>query len=204
MRRARARVVTGVALAVAVAARVATTAAAVPDAVLYEVSEAVSTDGVRLPVVSTATLVGVVRRGAPLCPDAVAAASHPRGCWVSVRARSEVDAGGVGPVHGTFEVLVQDANAVDAPEIVVARGTLEGVIDLSASVRGRRPRGTIHGRFRAEGRAAGGTFRGTFRLPFLHDGRPSYLMDDGAVVAAEADEQSLGLATVRLELSFSP
>jgi hypothetical protein len=201
-RRTVRRAAAGVAALLVAAGAPAGAAAAAPDAVLYEVSEAVVRPGPAASRESTATLVGALRRGAPLCPDAVAAASHPRGCWLSVRARSRVDGAGVGPVEGTFEVLVQDDNPVDAPEIVVARGTLAGVIDLSPSVRAGVPRGTIRGRFAAAG--AAGAFAGTFRLPFLHGGRPSYLMDDGAVVAAEADERSLGVPTVRLELSLSP
>jgi hypothetical protein len=120
------------------------------------------------------------------------------------------DATGVGPAVGDFDVVVQDWNNTDAPEIVVMKGNLQGTIDLSPAFLKQQPLGMITGKFSATGLSqtvfsglrASGTFTGKFRLPFRQAGKASYLLDDGSIVLAQPQEYSLGQAMVRLEVDF--
>ena len=111
---------------------------------------------------------------------------------------------------GSFDVLMQDVNSVDAPEIVIMRGSLSGTLDLSPAFVDKKPRGLITGEFHGAGVAgspmagqqARGRFDGTFRIPFRNNGKPSYLLDDESVVLVTPAEFILGSAMVRLELTF--
>jgi hypothetical protein len=114
---------------------------------------------------------------------------------------------GKGWVSGNFDIVVQGDNPFDGPELTVARGTLRGDIDLSPTL-ASIPLGSISGRWNVTGLADGplagfkskGTFVGTFRLPF---GAPaSYLGDTFVPFPVAVDEFSLGVPTVRLEVSF--
>jgi hypothetical protein len=183
------------------------------DGVLYEVTEAVKvTPKGSSFKASTATLSGDVMAGTPLCPAWVAQQLNVATCTVIVRAIGKADdTTGVGPATGDFDVVVQDWNSADAPEIVVMKGTITGTIDLSPAFLKQQPLGSISGRFSVKGLAgsvmatvqAAGTFSGKFRLPFRQAGKPSYLLDDGSVVTAQPQEYSLGQAMVRLEVDFA-
>lgn len=187
--------------------------AAAVDAVLYEVTEAVKVTGKGGAFKSsTATLTGDVAAGTPLCPTWLTQQYNLAACTIVVRATGHADdTTGIGPAGGDFDVVVQDWNSADAPEIVIMKGTIQGTIDLSPAFQKQQPLGTITGKFNANGLSqtvmggvrASGTFAGKFRLPFRQAGRPSYLMDDGTVVLAQPQEFSLGQAMVRLEVDFS-
>jgi hypothetical protein len=188
--------------------------AAAQDVVLYEVTEAVATKGIRATGFksSVATLSGVARTGVAPCPPAIASVVL-QGCWVVVRATGRADdVTGIGPVVGSFEVVVQDKNLVDAPEIVVLRGHVGGELDLSPSFQHSRPLGTITGTFFLKGvggtlmdrQSVKGTFTGVFRLPFSSpvDGKPSYMTDDGGIVPVQTAEFVLGYPAVKLEVTL--
>ncbi len=177
------------------------------DGMLYEVSESVKFEPASVFRSSTATLGGKVRAGTEICPTSLGV----KECSVTIHATGHADdTTGIGPVSGTFEVLVQDWNTADAPEVPILRGTLVGTIDLSPAFIKRIPLGHISGQFGGQGLTAtplanvkaGGSFTGTFRLPFWNGGVASYLLDDGSIVPVQAYEYALGDATVRLELNL--
>jgi hypothetical protein len=119
---------------------------------------------------------------------------------------------------------------VDGAELVIARGSLHGRIDLSPAIGAAIPLGTLKAHWRAHGEPAGplsgvtvnGLVSGVFRLPFvfglpegcLDDGnpsdcayvsKPSYLFGEYPnvyPVDVKAGEYSLGVPTVRLDLNF--
>jgi len=183
------------------------------DAVLYEVTEAVKvTPRGSSFKSSAATLTGDVAAGTALCPTWLTQQLNMAACTIVVRATGKADdATGVGPAGGDFDVVVQDWNNADAPEIVVMKGNISGTIDLSPAFQKQQPLGSISGRFSARGlpgtvmanAKADGTFSGKFRLPFRQAGKASYLLDDGSIVLAQPQEFSLGQAMVRLEVSFA-
>ena len=94
-------------------------------------------------------------------------------------------------------------------ELVDENGVFHGNMDLSM-----RPLGTVVGNFIPNTTGVAVPFCGTFRLPFAVDwdgqrtnprrGVPAYYMaDDGQTVfPAVAEEKSLRMPTVRLELKF--
>jgi hypothetical protein len=161
------------------------------DAVLYEVTEAVRLGKGGSFKSSKATLAGVAAPGTVLCPLWLTTKLQIDGCTVSVTAIGKADdTSGFGPVSGTFDVLMQDVNSVDAPEIVIMRGSLSGTLDLSPAFVDKKPRGLITGEFQGAG------------IPFRNNGKPSYLLDDESVVLVTPGEFILGSAMVRLELTF--
>jgi hypothetical protein len=190
------------------------------EAVLYEVTESMYlTDdhGNAVPPQNAtrrqadASLYGWARVGNPLCPSALLV-TNPRMETCSVTAEGIDDLSlmtGLGSVAGTFAVLVQDDNPVDAPEFVVTNGEFRGDMDLSM-----RPLGKVVGTFTPAGSAQGAKFCGTFRLPFsvgragkrglpVRHGNAFYLADDGkSLIPVQKAETSLGMPTVRLELNF--
>jgi hypothetical protein len=183
--------------------------AAAADGVLYELTEAVQLRGRGQFKSSFAVLSGQVNAATPICPAALAG-SGP-GCSVTVYAEGRADDDtGIGPATALFEVAVQDTNGVDGPEIVVLSGTMNGEIDLSPAFLGNKPLGSIKGSFQfrgvkdtiGEGLTGSGNFRGVFRLPFLHEGRAAYLLDNGAIDLVDANERSLNQPGVRLEVTF--
>jgi hypothetical protein len=204
-------VVRGLVLSLMLALSVPMTAVAA-DAVLYEVTEAVRLGKGGSFKSSKATLAGVAAPGTSICPTWLATQLEVDGCTISVTAVGKADDNsGFGPVSGTFDVLMQDVNNVDMPEIVIMRGNLSGTLDLSPAFVDKKPRGTIAGDFQASGVAgtvmagqrANGRFTGVFRIPFRANGKPSYLMDDGSVTLVLPGEFILGSAMVRLELTFT-
>ncbi|MGH7393353.1 MAG: hypothetical protein ACREM3_28445 [Candidatus Rokuibacteriota bacterium] len=182
--------------------------------------------------IATAVLSGKVRSGTSVCPSWIVAQWGTDHCVLTATATDSISLKtGVGPVAGTFQVKVQDDNPVDGAEVVILHGTLRGRIDLSMALLGGMPLGTLeHGRWSArgvrggplEGVRAGGTLTGTFRLPFnmalptpfgCHfDGDFSdctgqeafdlYLQDSGVPVPVALEEYSLGMPTVKLEITF--
>lgn len=163
------------------------------NAVLYEVTEQMKLkqDDGKLHRKATASLMGRVKAGSPICPDVFAlplqvlpVLGEVRACAVTAVAQDNISLQtGQGPVSGKFTVVVPGDNPVDGPELVVLEGSLRGSIDLSLAVLGMDgiadngdeiPLGTIRGTWTARGvsqrRLHGlrlsGTFTGTFRLPF--------------------------------------
>jgi hypothetical protein len=194
------------------------------NAILYEVTEVMKLKpgGGAQARVATAALMGSVNGGTLLCPDWLSRALNVPSCAISAIAHDNIYlATGQGPVKGTFAVVIQDRNTFDGPELVIAEGSLRGNIDLSPAVLGWNgtpiPLGTITGRWSArgtrggplDGLRTGGTLTGTFRLPFLGpQGGAAYMLNPLAYpkpdsfTAIAAGELSLGVPTVRLELSF--
>jgi hypothetical protein len=190
------------------------------DAVLYEVTEnmyLLDADGkVVAPEGAVrrkadASLYGWARVGNPLCPlDVLVTNRHAHTCSVTALGTDDIALDSfTGGVDGTFAVVLQDDNNADAPEFVVMNGSFKGAMDLS-----KRPLGKISGTFLAAGASEPTAFCGTFRLPFsvvrgkrdqpVRHAPAYYLADDfTTLIPVHPSELSLGMATVRLELSFS-
>jgi hypothetical protein len=191
------------------------------DAVLYEVTESMyllDSDGnVVAPEGAVrrkadASLYGWARVGNPLCPlDVLVTNRYAQTCSVTAVGMDDLALDSfTGGVNGTFAVVLQDDNKTDSPEFVVMNGSFKGAMDLS-----KRPLGKISGTFLAAGASEPTAFCGTFRLPFSvgRDGRRDvparwekayYLADDfTTLIPVQPSELSLGVATVRLELSLS-
>lgn len=205
-------------------ASVLTTAsiAAGPNAVLYEVTEQMKVKRHETVRAATAVLMGSISPGSSVCPDSLVEALQVASCAIAVTAGDKIDlATGLGPVRGTFSILIPGDNPVDGPELVVAEGSLRGTIDLSPALVGSNgiliPLGTIAAEWSARGSRGGpldglradGTLTGTFRLPFLDPVLgAAYMLNPftypapGSAVAVTNDELSLGVPTVRLELDF--
>jgi len=165
-------------------------------------------------------LSGLAKFGTPLCPwEVLALAPGARGCTVNVAGGDNLSlADGKGTLGGTFAVVVQGDNLVDAPEFVVMTGSFMGATDLSLPFANVAPIGYVtsgQGSIDVDGVSTPAfTFTGTFRLPFALDtagkhAKPKhkvsayYLADDfQTLVHVHADEKSLGWPTVRLEISF--
>src|SRR5439155_5891206 len=126
-----------------------------PDAALYEVTEdmylkdaagnfvaSVVPGGRRTAV---AQLSGWAKVGTPLCPSWVRLlVPTAKRCAVNATGADDLSlATGKGTVGGTFAVVVQGDNKVDAPEFVIMTGTFSGDADLSLSLAGIAPLGSI-------------------------------------------------------------
>lgn len=206
--------------------------AAAQNLLLYELTESLRITGPNKAVkrAATAALAGWVEVGTAVCPKTLAASLGISKCTVNVRAVNRINLKtGKGPVDGTFEVVVQDQNDIDAAEVVVMAGHLDGSMDLTAAIQQHAPWGTVSGTWTADGVRGGplantrnlrGTFSGVFRLPLVvaqpegcvaGDGdaskctsvsNPSYVMADGALKELRPAEYSLGIPTVRLEINL--
>ncbi len=198
--------------------------------VLYEVTEDMYLlDSQGKPTASLASaarraaisqLSGLAKFGTPLCPwELLALAPGAKGCTVNVAGGDNLSlADGKGTVGGTFAVVVQGDNPVDAPEFVVMTGSFAGAADLSLPFANVAPIGYVtsgQGAIDVNGVSTPAfTFTGTFRLPFALDtagkhakpkrNAPAYYLADDfrTVVPVQADEKSLGWPTVRLEIKF--
>ena len=134
----------------AVLAVIPTQVAVAADATLYELSEEMMVDdlGYRR---ATASFQGTAALGTPLCPQILATllASgeepfHVTSCTVTGVGSDEVDIAtdgsgrplrptfGTGRLRGTFAVVVNADNVVDAPEYVVMTGTFAADMFLTA------------------------------------------------------------------------
>lgn len=196
---------------------------------LYEVTEnmylldgnGVPTGDVNAAVrrVADASLSGWAALGSPLCPSEILwIVPTATKCTINARGMDDLDIKPGSPmlwkggVQGTYTVVVQDDNAVDAAEFVIETGSFQGAMDLAA-----RPLGTVVGVFKpcaADATCVAAPFKGRFRLPFKIDsyGRkvtprrwePAYyLKDDGVNLSyVMPSEYSLGYATVKIELTF--
>ncbi len=198
-----------------------------PDAVLYEVTEDMylkDASGNFVSGVATAArrsavaqLSGWAKIGTPLCPAYVRLiVPKAKRCTVNATGADDLSlATGTGTLGGTYAVVVQGDNNVDAPEFVILTGTFSGKADLSLSLSGQAPLGVItDGVGTIDGYSeAIFKFTGTFRLPFALDEvgqrrqprRESdayYLNDHGRAVEVKNEERSLGMPTVRLEIDF--
>ena len=190
------------------------------DAVLYEVSENMylldAAGNVVAPESAVrrkadASLYGWSRLGNPLCPlDVLVTNAKAHTCSVTAAGTDDLALStGTGGVSGTFAVVLQDDNNADSPEFVIMNGGFKGAMDLS-----KRPLGKISGTFVPTGTTEPTPFCGTFRLPFsvvggtrvglLRYAQAYYLADDfKTLIPVHPAELSLGMATVRLELSFN-
>lgn len=197
------------------------------DAALYEVTEdmylkdaagafvkSAVPGGRRMAV---ARLAGWAKIGTPLCPSWVLRI-NPSATRCTVNASGADDLSlstGKGTLGGTFAVVVQGDNTVDAAEFVIMTGTFKGDADLSLAFTGKplgfitNGVGTIDG---YDGTAF--AFSGTFRLPFVLDWTGKYgkvrknhgayyLGDGGYPFRVRLDEKSLGVPTVRIDIKFS-
>jgi hypothetical protein len=198
-----------------------------PDAVLYEVTEDMylkDTSGNFVSSVvpggrrtAVAQLSGWAKVGTPLCPWSVLTlVPNAKKCAVNATGADDLSlTTGKGTLAGTYAVVVQGDNDVDAPEFVVMTGTFNGAADLSLSMSRQAPLGFItNGVGTIDGRPdATFKFTGTFRLPFSVNeagqyGRARremaafYLSDDGHHKKIRDQERSLGVPTVRLEIEF--
>jgi len=198
-----------------------------PDAVLYEVTEDMylkDASGNFVSGVATAArrsavaqLSGWAKIGTPLCPAYVRLiVPKAKRCTVNATGADDPSlATGTGTLGGTYAVVVQGDNAVDAPEFVIMTGTFSGKADLSLSLSGQAPLGVItDGVGTIDGYSeASFKFTGTFRLPFALDElgqrrqprreSPAYYLNDhGRLIEVKNEERSLGMPTVRLEIDF--
>ncbi len=201
------------------------------DAVLYEVTEdmylkdaagnavtSVVAGGRRTAV---AQLSGWAKIGTPLCPSWVAlVVPDTKRCALNASGADDLSlVTGTGTLSGTFAVVVQGDNLVDGPEFVIMTGTFKGDADLSQSLAGVAPLGRIRNGVAAIDANGDGqpdltfNFSGRFRLPFALDeagrnGKPRldrdafYLNDQGGLIKVRDNERSLGVPTVRLEITF--
>jgi hypothetical protein len=190
------------------------------DAVLYEVTEnmyLIDAEGravgpeQAVARKADATLVGWARVGTPLCPFLQMVTDLRRNtCAVTAEGVDNISLlTGLGSVEGAFTVVVQDDNIADGPEYVVMNGTFSGQMDLSI-----RPLGKLSGKLVSNLTGEAAAFCGTFRLPFglnywgkrenPRRGQPAYYManDGKSVFPVLGGEKSLGMPTVRLELTF--
>ena len=198
-----------------------------PDAVLYEVTEDMylkDASGNFVSGVATAArrsavaqLSGWAKIGTPLCPAYVRLiVPKAKRCTVNATGADDLSlATGTGTLGGTYAVVVQGDNNVDAPEFVIMTGTFFGKADLSLSLSGQAPLGVITDGVGTIDGYSEATFKftGTFRLPFALDevgqrrqprreSNAYYLNDHGRAVEVKNEERSLGMPTVRLEIDF--
>jgi len=197
-----------------------------PDAVLYEVTEdmiLMDASGARVagPVPNgrrsaVAQLTGWAKVGTPLCPLWVTWINPAlKQCTLNASGADNLGlATGTGTVGGTWAVVVQGDNSVDAPEFVILTGTFNGAADLSKAFANVAPLGYItNGVGKIDQTGATFTFTGTFRLPFSIDttgkshrsfrsSSAYYLGDDGKPFSVKKNEKSIGFPTVRLEINF--
>lgn len=145
--------------------------------------------------ISTASAQGKVAAGAPICPGTLP-------CDITVIATDRIDTTtGRGPIEGTFAIVVNETGTADLPEIVVRKGSLEGVVDISMAAAGL---GSIAGRWQAKGLGEG-TFTGTLRFPFPFSPFPGFFYVDygsGGIRSVAANEMVLGLPALLFEITF--
>src|SRR5262245_3088556 len=154
-----------------------------PDAVLYEVTEDMYLKDAAGKFVSSvvpggrrtavAQLSGWARLGTPLCPAWVKViAPKTKKCTLNATGADDLSLEtGKGTLAGSYSVVVQGDNKVDAPEFVVMTGTFKGDADLSPSMSGQAPIGFITNGVATIDGQPGAVFKftGTFRLPFAMD-----------------------------------
>jgi len=186
------------------------------DATLYEVSETVRFDSAAgLSVTmrdAIATLMGSANLGTPLCPAAVLAMNPAAtSCDIAGQGQDSVSlATGLGPVWGTFAVLINAPGNSDdhIPDLPVLTGTFTGDVDLSPAVQSQIPLGYLrNGQLTIDQTGQVISFSGIFRLPFtlvdpMGFKRDYYLATDGTPIPVRQHERDLGFPLVRLEVTF--
>jgi hypothetical protein len=108
------------------------------DATLYELSEEMTLEGGHRK--ATASFQGTAKLGTPLCPHSVVKMLNVlvKSCTITGVGSDDVDINpaspyfGSGKVGGTFAVVLNADNFVDAPEYVVMTGRFEGAMYLTA------------------------------------------------------------------------
>ena len=188
------------------------------DATLYEVTETVRFDSAAgLSVTmrnAIATLMGSSKLGTPLCPATVLLANPAAtACDIAGQGQDSVSlATGLGPVWGTFAVLINAPGNGDdhVPDLPVLTGTFTGDVDLSPAVLSRIPLGYLrNGYLTIDQTGQVIPFSGTFRLPFSQVvmfgfKQDFYLGADGTPIPVLLQERDLGFPLVRLEVTFGP
>ncbi|HXG03128.1 MAG TPA: hypothetical protein VNO23_06940 [Candidatus Binatia bacterium] len=87
--------------------------------------------------------------------------------FIIVDAQSNVDLStGVGPIRGTFDLLIDTDPARESLDtlVITGSGSLRGTLDLTTAQQGYAG---VHGRWEARRARARGTFNGVFLIPFL-------------------------------------
>lgn len=176
------------------------------DVAFYELTEDLSFSGVTR--TGERSLAGNAKAGrSPLCPG-------DDDCYVTAVGRDVIDVTtGAGTFEATIEVKVQGDNPVDAPEFVVLKASVSGIL-VSADAKLRLiaiPSGTLtitHVFDPTTGQLVVTEsdpvpLRGMIRLPFVGPRRRAvYLSDHGDLIPVQSHERSLGLPTARFELNF--
>jgi hypothetical protein len=126
------------AVAIAFLALIPTQVAVAADATLYELSEEMTLGGGHR--TATASFQGTAALGTPLCPQSVVTmlGLAVTSCTVTGVGSDDIDINpaspyfGTGVVAGTFAVVLNGDNLVDAPEYVVMTGAFNGKMYLTA------------------------------------------------------------------------
>ena len=142
---------------------------------LYEMTENMKLDSkgkfTRRNAVSQ--LIGTADVGTPLCPTELVTHFAPTATTCTINATG-VDSislsTGLGPVSGTYTVVVQGDNNADSPELVITRGTFSGRMDFSPAILFGIPLGHVTGKTTDLTNRKSSPFTGTFRLPFVISG----------------------------------
>ena len=194
---------------------------------LYEITETVkfTGSGVTTTRDAVAVLLGSAKVGTPLCPGGIPLPPPlpplvdpaTQRCTITAIGTDVVPlATGIGPVSGTFSVVVNAPgnSSVHIPDLPILTGTFTGTNDLSLAVLHGVPLGFIRGVFTFDQTGQVVPFSGTFRMPFAFDANGQakeaedgerdvfYLGDDGRLIEVRGNERVLGLSPVRLELRF--
>jgi hypothetical protein len=172
---------------------------------------------------ATSELMGVVRRGSPLCPVVAPGTGH---CTVNATGHDTINlTTGMGSLDGTLTVVVQDTNLVDSPEVVVMKGKFLGTIDFTPALFLGLPFGTAEAHLVVNG-VGRIPFTGTFRQPISGATLPDFLnpcpTTDRACavyfagftnshsvpvpefVLVQPNEFALSFAAVRFEITLHP
>jgi hypothetical protein len=199
------------AVAIASLALIPTQVAVAADATLYELSEEmmVDNDGYRR---ATSSFQGTAALGTPLCPQILAtllaSGANPiqvTSCTVSGVGADKIDIAtssdgrplrttfGSGRLWGTFAVVVNADNIVDAPEYVVMTGTFGGDMFLTAPAE-----------FKGKKQTAGGPAtqrivmaNGVFTPENILGWKPQYLAE-----AMQAPVDALGVGSAKFSGVF--
>jgi hypothetical protein len=200
-----------------------------PQTVLYELTENMALDNLGNPTVRTATaaLQGTARPGTPLCPAELLQLLVGYGllnntnepCTVTAIGNDSVGlATGAGELWGTFAVVINLDNPVDAAELVVMTGAFRGTMQVLADASGQLPLialsggeltyETVLGVPAAAFGLTSATFNGIFRLPFVLPGedvgswRGPFYLGEAGMFKVKRHEYSLDSPTVRVEINW--
>jgi hypothetical protein len=141
------------------------------DATLYELTENMKTSKFRNGSYRSAVsqLSGWANLGTPLCPKRLVTVLSPEAtkCVINATGHDNINtATGLGAFWGTYTVVVQGDNAVDAPELVVLNGSFRGEMNFAPALIKGIPYGTVTGVLKGPRGEGSFPFTGVFRLPF--------------------------------------